>query len=58
MAKIVQIDGKYYNLEPKNRSFLLTAQELKMLGIKKWYFMLEVKYPQISNEIIYLRLYE
>lgn len=50
MAKIVQIDGKYYNLEPKNRSFLLTAQELKMLGIKKWYFMLEVKYPQFNIE--------
>ena len=50
MAKIVKIDNKYYNLEPKNTSFLLTAQELKTLGIKHWYFMLEVKYPQFDIE--------
>lgn len=50
MSKIVKIDNKYYNLEPKNRSFLLTAQELKMQGIKNWYFMLEVKYPQFNIE--------
>lgn len=52
MSKIVKIDGKYYNLEPKNRSFLLTAQELKMQGIKHWYFMLEVKNPQFDIEDI------
>lgn len=50
MSRIVEINGKYYNLEPKNRSFLLTAQELKMQNIKNWYFMLEVKYVQFGLE--------
>ena len=42
---IMQIDGKYYDFGTSNSSFLLTAQELKTLGIKNWYFMLEIKYP-------------
>ena len=46
MSKILRIDGKYYDFESKNTSFLLTASELKALGIKNYYFMLEVKYPQ------------
>ena len=46
MSKILRIDGKYYDFGTKNSSFLLTASELKALGIKNYYFMLEVKYPQ------------
>jgi hypothetical protein len=36
---------KYYDFSPKNESFMQTAMELKALGIKNYYFMLEVKYP-------------
>ena len=37
MSKIVRIGDKYYDFETKNESFLLTAKELKTLGIKNWY---------------------
>lgn len=46
MSKILRIDGRFYDFGTKNSSFLLTASELKALGIKNYYFMLEVKYPQ------------
>lgn len=52
MSKIVQIDGKFYDFGTKNSSFLLTAQELKTLGIKNWYFMLEVRYPHLGVQDI------
>lgn len=52
MSKIIRIDGKYYDFGTKNESFLLTAQELKTLGIKNWYFMLEVRYPQLGVQDI------
>lgn len=52
MSKILCIDGKYYDFGTKNQSFLLTAQELKTLGIKNYYFMLEVKYPQMGVQDI------
>lgn len=42
----------YYDFGTKNESFLLTAQELKTLGIKHWYFMLEVKYPYTNVQEI------
>ena len=45
MSKIVRIGNKYYDFGTKNTSFLLTASELKTLGIKNYYFMLEVKHP-------------
>lgn len=38
----------YYDFGTKNTSFLQTAQELKTLGIKHWYFPLRVKYPQFN----------
>lgn len=38
----------YYDFGTKNTSFLQTAQELKALGIKHWYFPLRVKYPQFN----------
>ena len=46
MSKILKINGKYYDFQTKNSSFLLTASELKALGIKNYYFMLEVVNPQ------------
>ena len=46
MSKIVRIGNKYYDFGTKNTSFLLTASELKTLGIKNYYFMLEVKHPE------------
>jgi hypothetical protein len=52
MSNIVKIDGKYYDFGTKNQSFLQTAAELKALGIKNWYFMLEVKYPQLGVQDI------
>lgn len=42
----------YYDFGTKNESFLLTAQELKTLGIKNWYFMLEVAYPNLGVQDI------
>ena len=38
----------YYDFGTKNTSFLQTAQELKSLGIKHWYFPLKVKYPHFN----------
>ena len=57
MSNIIKIDDingnpRYYDFGTKNQSFLMTAQELKTLGIKNWYFMLEVKYPQIGVQDI------
>lgn len=57
MSNIVRIDDDkgiphYYDFGTKNDSFLLTAQELKTLGIKNYYFMLEVKYPNLGVQDI------
>lgn len=48
MSNIVKIGDKYYDFGTKNQSFLITAQELKTLGIKTYYFMLEVKHPEMG----------
>ena len=52
MSNIKNINGRYYDFGTKNKSFLITAKELKMLGIKNWYFMLEVKNPHMSVQDI------
>lgn len=57
MSNIVQIKDEkgvphYYDFGTKNESFLLTAQELRELGIKKWYQCLEVKYPNLGVQDI------
>ena len=52
MSKLVRINNRYYDFGSTNESFLQTAAELKALGIKNWYFMLEVKYPQIGVQDI------
>jgi len=48
MSNIVSIAGKYYDFGTNNKSFILTCQELKALGIKNWYFPLEIRYPQLG----------
>jgi len=52
MSDIKRIGNKYYDFGTKNQSFLLTAQELKTLGIKNWYFMLEVSFPHLGVQDI------
>ena len=48
LSNIFRINNRYYDLDPKNQSFLLTARELKELGIKHWYHCLEVKFPNLG----------
>ena len=44
MPIINVIEGKFYDFDPNNnQSFVQTAAELKSLGIKNYYFMLEIK---------------
>lgn len=57
MSNIIKINdsygkARYYDFGTKNESFLITARELKELGIKNWYFMLEVKYPHLGVQDI------
>ena len=40
--RINRINGKYYDLGTGNTSFLQVAKDLKRLGIKNFYFMLEI----------------
>lgn len=49
MSDIKYINGKYYDFGCKNESFLLTAAELKALGIKNYYFMLRIDNPRIAD---------
>ena len=50
MSDIKIINGKYYEFDQNhNISFLQTAMELKNLGIKNYYFMLEIKNPRVAD---------
>lgn len=49
MSDIKIINGKYYDFAPKNESFLITATELKNLGIKNYYFMLRIDNPRVAD---------
>lgn len=49
MSDIKMINGRYYDFAPKNQSFLLTAKELKALGIKNYYFMLRIDNPRTAD---------
>lgn len=42
MGRIAKIKDKFYDLGTKNRSFLQVAKDLQTLGIKNYYFMLEI----------------
>lgn len=39
----------YYDLGTSNKSFVLLARDLKKLGVKNWYFMLELNDPSLIN---------
>ena len=47
--RVVEINGKYYDFAPENKSFLQTAYELKTLGIKNYYFMLRLDNPMLAG---------
>jgi hypothetical protein len=47
--RIICIKGRYYDTGTKNKSFLQVALDLKTLGVKEWYFMLEIKDPYLVN---------
>lgn len=49
MSDIKQINGKYYDFGCKNESFLITAKELKTIGIKNYYFMLRIDNPRVAD---------
>lgn len=49
MSDIKQINGKYYDFGCRNESFLVTAKELKILGIKNYYFMLRIDNPRVAD---------
>ena len=41
-SRIARIGDKFYDLGTANKSFLQVAKDLKTLGIKNYYFMLEI----------------
>lgn len=48
IARVNTIYGvKFFDLKTQNKSFLKVARDLKMLGIKNYYWMLELKDPSI-----------
>lgn len=49
MSDIKQINGKFYDFGTSNESFLLTAKELQLLGVKNFYFMLRIDNPRIAD---------
>lgn len=49
MARISRVKDKFYDLGTPNKSFLQLAKDLKVIGIKNFYFMLEVKDVSIVN---------
>lgn len=49
MSDIKRINGRYYDFGCKNESFLMTAKELKTLGIHNYYFMLQINNPRVAD---------
>ena len=45
--RIIRINGRFYDTQTPNKSFLQVARDLKERGIKNWYFMLEVRDPYV-----------
>lgn len=43
MGRIKIFGGRYYDIGTSNISFLEVAKDLKTVGVKNWYFMLEIK---------------
>ena len=46
-SRLARVGNTIIDLGTANKSFLELARDLKRLGIKNWYFMLEVKDPSI-----------
>lgn len=49
MSDLKQINGVWYDFGCKNQSFLQTAKELQVLGIKNYYFMLRIDDPRVAD---------
>lgn len=49
VRRLFRSGDKIYDLGTPNKSFLKVALTLKKLGIKKWYFMLELKDPNLTK---------
>jgi len=49
MSDLKQINGIWYDFNPPNDSFKLTAKELKVLGIKNFYFMFRIDHPELAD---------
>ena len=50
LSDIKEINGKYYDFSAGgNESFLMTAKELKNVGIKNYYFMLRIDNPRVAD---------
>lgn len=47
--RFLRKNNKMYDLQTPNKSFIRLARDLKMLGIKNWYFMLEIRDTSIAN---------
>lgn len=47
--RIIRHNNKFYDFGTANKSFLKVAKELKILGVKNWYFMLEICDPSLVN---------
>ena len=48
-SRIKRIKGKFYDTGTKNKTFLQVAKDLKQLGRKNYYFMLEIKDPSLID---------
>lgn len=49
MSDIREIKGEYYDFGCRNKSFLQTAYELKVLGVQNYYFMLKIYDPRVAD---------
>lgn len=47
MGRIKRIGDRFYDIGTANTSWLQLAKDLRELGVKNWYFMLEVKDPNV-----------
>lgn len=46
-ARIAKRGDRYFDLKTSNKTFLKVAKDLQFLGIKNWYFMLEIFDPSL-----------
>jgi hypothetical protein len=48
-SRLKRIGNKIYDIGTANTSFLQLAKDLRTLGVKKWYFLLELNDPTLIN---------